>query len=339
MPKSLRQYPGMRHEPALRLLRLALQLAGTRTGMTIDEMAEFLGVSRRTAERLRDSLVELFPALEWWEDDGRIKRWRMPGSALVGLSEPRPETVAAVEVSARDCDSRGELDRAARLRDAAATLRALMRPSALARAEPDIEALMEAEGIAMRPGPRPVISPGVLANIRRAILGMQLIVVRYKANGAEEPATRILCPYGILYGGRGWLVAHVEGLADMRLWRLDRIDSVDLLDRNFDRLEEFSLTKYAAQSFGVFQEEPQEVLLRFAPEAAADAATWTFHPSQSMEYDSDGALLLRFCAGGKQEILSHLLSWNTSVSVISPASLQREISNLASRLNDHHNNS
>jgi predicted DNA-binding transcriptional regulator YafY len=339
MPKSLRQYPGMRHEPALRLLRLALQLAGTRTGMTIDEMAEFLGVSRRTAERLRDSLVELFPALEWWEDDGRIKRWRMPGSALVGLSEPRPETVAAVEVSARDCDSRGELDRAARLRDAAATLRALMRPSALARAEPDIEALMEAEGIAMRPGPRPVISPGVLANIRRAILGMQLIVVRYKANGAEEPATRILCPYGILYGGRGWLVAHVEGLADMRLWRLDRIDSVDLLDRNFDRLEEFSLTKYAAQSFGVFQEEPQEVLLRFAPEAAADAATWIFHPSQSMEYDSDGALLLRFCAGGKQEILSHLLSWNTSVSVISPASLQREISNLASRLNDHHNNS
>jgi predicted DNA-binding transcriptional regulator YafY len=125
----------------------------------------------------------------------------------------------------------------------------------------------------------------------------------------------------------------------MRLWRLDRIDSVDLLDRNFDRLEEFSLTKYAAQSFGVFQEEPQEVLLRFAPEAAADAATWIFHPSQSMEYDSDGALLLRFCAGGKQEILSHLLSWNTSVSVISPASLQREISNLASRLNDHHNNS
>jgi predicted DNA-binding transcriptional regulator YafY len=221
----------MRHEPALRLLRLALQLAGTRTGMTIDEMAEFLDVSRRTAERLRDSLAELFPALECWEDDGRIKRWRMPGSALVGLSEPRPETVAAVEVAARDSTARGEADRATLLRDAAATLRALMRPGALAKAEPDIEALMQAEGIAMRPGPRPIMAAGVLANIRRAILGMQLIVVRYKAAGAEDAATRILCPYGILYGGRGWLVAHVEGLPDMRLWRLDRISSVDLLDR------------------------------------------------------------------------------------------------------------
>ena len=137
---------------------------------------------------------------------------------------------------------------------------------------------MEAEGIAMRPGPRPVIAAGVLPTLRRAILGMQLVVVRYAGPDAEEPATRILCPYGILYGGRGWLVAHVDGLPEMRLWRLDRIVSVDLLDRGFARREDFSLADYAAQSFGVFQEEPIDVVLRFAPEAADDAAGWVFHP-------------------------------------------------------------
>jgi predicted DNA-binding transcriptional regulator YafY len=290
--------------------------------MTIDEMAEFLDVSRRTAERLRDSLVEPFPALEWWEDDGRIKRWRMPGSALVGLSEPRPETIAAVEVSARESDSKGEPDRATRLRDAAATLRALMRPGALLRAEPDIEALMQAEGIAMRPGPRPVIAPSVLANIRRAILGMQLIVVRYKASGAEEPATRILCPYGILYGGRGWLVAHVENLPDMRLWRLDRIESVDLLDRNFDRRQDFSLAEYAAQSFGVFQEEPQDVVLRFSPEAAEEAASWVFHPTQVINHDIDGSVTVHFRAGGLQELCWHLFTWGPTVTILSPLILK-----------------
>jgi predicted DNA-binding transcriptional regulator YafY len=322
----------MRHEPALRLLRLALQLAGTRTGMTIDEMAEFLDVSRRTAERLRDSLAELFPALECWEDDGRIKRWRMPGSALVGLSEPRPETVAAVEVAARDSSARGEADRATLLRDAAATLRALMRPGALAKAEPDIEALMQAEGIAMRPGPRPIMAAGVLANIRRAILGMQLIVVRYKAAGAEDAATRILCPYGILYGGRGWLVAHVEDLPDMRLWRLDRISSVDLLDRNFDRREDFSLTEYAAQSFGVFQEEPQDVVLRFAPEAAEDAAGWVFHPTQRMEREDDGSMIVRFRAGGMTEMCWHLFTWGRVVTIMAPIDLQQTMTQLFSEL-------
>jgi predicted DNA-binding transcriptional regulator YafY len=321
MRKTVRQYRSMRHEPAIRLLRLALHLAGTRTGMTMDEIAQFLEVSRRTAERLRDSLAELFPALEGWEDDGRIKRWRLPGSALVGLSEPRPETVAAVELSARECELRGEPDRAARLRDAAATLRALMRPGALTKAEPDIEALMQAEGIAMRPGPRPIIASGVLANIRRAILGMQLIVVRYKAERDEGPATRILCPYGILYGGRGWLVAHVENLPDMRLWRLDRIASVDLLDRNFDRQQDFSLSQYASQSFGVFQEEPQSVVLRFSSHAAADAENWLFHPTQTMQREHDGSLIVRFQAGGMLEICWHLFIWGDQVQVMSPSEL------------------
>jgi hypothetical protein len=64
-----------------------------------------------------------------------------------------------------------------------------MRPDALRRAESDIAALMEAEGIAMRPGPRPVMVPGVLA-MRRAILGMQLVVVRYTRREAEEPKDR-----------------------------------------------------------------------------------------------------------------------------------------------------
>jgi len=40
----------------------------------------------------------------------------------------------------------------------------------------------------------------------------------------------------------------------MRLWRLDRIVSIDLLDRGFARREGFDLSAYAARSFGVFQE-------------------------------------------------------------------------------------
>jgi hypothetical protein len=74
--------------------------------------------------------------------------------------EPRAEAVASVETAAREFELRGEADRALLLREASTTLRAVMRPDALRRAEPDIAALTEAEGIAMRPGPRPLIAPG-----------------------------------------------------------------------------------------------------------------------------------------------------------------------------------
>ncbi|MDE8344531.1 MAG: WYL domain-containing protein, partial [Acidocella sp.] len=142
---------------------------------------------------------------------------------------------------------------------------------------------------------------------------------------AEEPATRILCPYGTLYGGRGWLVAHVEGLPEMRLWRLDRIASVDLLDRGFARREDFSLTAYAAQSFGVFQEEPVDVVLRFAPEAAEDAAGWVFHPSQSLTREADGGLIVRFRAGGLRAMCWHLFTWGEAVTVVGPEELRNAI--------------
>jgi predicted DNA-binding transcriptional regulator YafY len=210
-----------------------------------------------------------------------------------------------------------------------------MRPDALRRAEPDIAALMEAEGIAMRPGPRPVIAAGVLPTLRRAILGMQLVVIRYAGPDANEPATRILCPYGMLYGGRGWLVAHVDGLPEMRLWRLDRIVSVDLLDRGFTR-EDFDLIAYAAQSFGVFQEEPIDVVLRFTPEAADDASGWLFHPLQRTERDRDGALIVRFHAGGLQEMCWHLFTWGTAVTIVAPEDLRLRLAELASTAAAHH---
>lgn len=316
----------MRYAPAERLLRLARHLAASRTGLTLDEIAAELEVGRRTAERLRDSLAAIFPQMESWDDEARMRRWRLPGSALIGVMEARPEAVASVEIAAREVEARGETERAALLREAATTLRAMMRPDALRRAEPDIAALMEAEGSAMRPGPRPVIAASVLPTLRQAILGMQLAVVRYAVPG-EEPATRILCPYGILYGGRGWLVAHVEGLQEMRLWRLDRIAAVDVLDRGFPRREDFSLANYAAQSFGVFQEEPMDVVLRFTPKAADDAIGWVFHPSQTMERQDDGSLIVRFRAGGAQEICWHLMTWGQEVIICGPTTLKHAFRN------------
>lgn len=326
----------MRNAPAERLLRLARHLAGTRVGLTLDEMATELGVERRTAERMRDTLASVFPQLNYWDDDERVRRWRLPGSALVGVIALRAEAVAAIETAARECDVRGEDDRAALLREASTTLRAVMRPDALRQAEPDIAALMEAEGIAMRPGPRPVIAAGVLPTLRRAILSMQLVVVRYAGREAEEPATRMLCPYGILYGGRGWLVAHVDGLPEMRLWRLDRIVSVDLLDRGFLRREDFSLSTYAAQSFGVFQEEAVDVVLRFTPEAAEDAAGWLFHPSQKTAREPDGTMTVRFRAGGVQEMCWHLFTWGDAVTIVAPAELQAALYELAADVAAHH---
>src|SRR4029077_3982937 len=120
------QRGAMRYAPAENLLRLARYLAATRTGLTLDEMADELGVGRRTVERMRDTLAAMFPQMECRDDDGRVRRWLLPARALVGIVAVRAEEVAAIETSVRECEARGEADRAALLREASTTLRLVM---------------------------------------------------------------------------------------------------------------------------------------------------------------------------------------------------------------------
>jgi predicted DNA-binding transcriptional regulator YafY len=128
----------------------------------------------------------------------------------------------------------------------------------------------------------------------------------------------------------------MDGFADMRLWRLDRIVSVDLLDRGFRRRKDFDLAAYAARSFGVFQEEPIDVALRFEPDAADDAVGWVFHPSQTLEREADGSLIVRFSAGGVPEMCLHLFTWGTAVTIVAPASLRVAMIETTAGVAQHH---
>lgn len=102
---------------------------------------------------------------------------------------------------------------------------------------------------------------------------------------------------------------------------LDRISDVSALDESFVA-QEFDLASYAAQSFGVFQEAPQDVVLRFSPDAVDDAVEWVFHPSQTLERQEDGSLIVRFRCGGMLELSWHLFTWGDAVEVLKPYNFQ-----------------
>ena len=106
-----------------------------------------------------------------------------------------------------------------------------------------------------------------------------------------------------------------------RLFSLPNIEGIEVLDEYFERDPEFSLQEFSQQSFEVFQEEPFEVVWRFSPKAAADAADFSFHPNQETEKQSDGSLIVRFKSGGALEMCWHLYCWGEDVEVLAPAHL------------------
>ena len=133
-----------------------------------------------------------------------------------------------------------------------------------------------------------------------------------------------MCPYGFLYGNRHYLVAYSMNskARDYRLFSLSNIEKVEVTDFPFRRHKEFLLRAFAERSFGVFQEKPFDVVWRFSPNAAADAKTFLFHPTQTLEDQPDGSLIVRFRAGGALEMCWHLFTWGDEVEVLAPPHLQ-----------------
>src|SRR5204863_155836 len=150
----------MRHEKAGRLLELARLLASTAEGLTLDEMAERLGVGRRTAERMRDAVREVFPQMEEVED---------------------------------------------------------------------------------------------------------------------PPTRRFRIPHGLGFGRSNYLVASEEASIGPRNWRLDKIADIEMAPAIDAKPEGFSLQDYADESFGIYHDDTEDVVLHATPAGAEDAMRWRFH--------------------------------------------------------------
>ena len=321
-----------RHEKLVRALQLVQRLAGSRVGLTVSELAAEMEVSRRTVERMLKAVGQACDGLEHVQGDGNEKRWRMRASFLSQTLQLTAAEMTELDLAARRLEKEGAAERAEALRSAGRKIRALADPKALRRAEVDAASLLAAEGLAVRPGPRMRVPDGLVGKLREAVLARRLLRLRYRHKAGE--AERLVEPCGLLYGQRPYLLAAVPGKPDAAVWRLDRILAAEITDTPFT--PRFDMASLTADSFGVWREAPMAVTLRFAAEAAPEAAHWVFHPSQTMAPQADGTLLVRFRAGGLEEMAHHLASWGAAVEVLAPDILRARLARLGQDLLRRH---
>ncbi|MNT52823.1 hypothetical protein D3C72_1898670 [compost metagenome] len=63
-------------------------------------------------------------------------------------------------------------------------------------------------------------------------------------------------------------------------------------------------------------------MLRIAPEGAAEARGWRWHPTQTIEDQTDGSVLVRFRASGMRELAWHLFTWGEQATIEAPQRLK-----------------
>ena len=125
-----------------------------------------------------------------------------------------------------------------------------------------------------------------------------------------------------MFGRANYLVAADRESGRIQTFRLDRMSAVEAGEGRARPPEDFDLGAFASQSFGIYQDEIEEVAVRIAPEGANEARGWRWHPTQTIEDQADGAVVVRFRASGMRELAWHLFTWGEQATILAPERLK-----------------
>lgn len=234
--------------PTLRVLS-ALELLQARGRLSGAELAERLGVDRRTVRRYIARLEEL--GIPLIAEQGRDGGYRLvPGYKLPPLMFSDDEALA-LSVGLIAARGLGLAEAAPAAASAQAKLGRVM-PAALRKR---VGAMDESITVDLsRPNGAPVDN-GVLVALGGAAQRRQSVHLRYRSP-QQTDSERDFDPYGLLYHAGRWYVAgHCHLRRALRSFRLDRVRGVRAIDRYFGRPESFDVLAYLRESIASLPRE------------------------------------------------------------------------------------
>lgn len=308
---------------AAEIIELAMMFQNSYCGLCIDDIQEHFECSRRSAERMKSLLFEIFPEkVEEVSTSDKKKYWRFIKGTANMLISFTPDDFANLEYLkglSNDENRQKELD------ELIAKIKALTPQKNAMALETDIEAILESEGFAVRQYSRIKADKKVLDKLRQAMLSFKKIEFDYNTDKGLRHV--VLNPYGIIISDKYYLVGFNEYVDDLRLYKVDKLQNLIVKDDYFEKDEKFLLSEYCNNSFSIYQEKPMNITLEFDKSVTEDVLNYHFHPTQKMKQLDNGNIQVKFTSGGKLAICHELFKWGTFVTIKKPAELRKYYKN------------
>ena len=309
--------------PTSRLLEL-LELLQTQPLTTGQQIADQLGIDRRTVRRYVATLQELGIPVEGERGVGGGYRVR-PGFRLPPLMLSDEEAIVVVLglLAAR----RLGLDTPSESVEGALTKIHRVLPDAIRRRVEALEETLEFTTSAKIGAPVPGDTVLLLAE---AIRRRKRVHMRYRTFEGEETQRELSAHGLVVHSGRWYLAAFDHGRDDMRTFRVDRMDRARVGDdAAVDTPPDFSAVEHVSRSLArtpwqwevaVLLHLPLEEASRRIPATLAELA------------ETNGGTLLRMRAGSLDWIASVLAGLDCEFTIRAPDELRSSVAVLAARL-------
>lgn len=303
---------------AEQLIELAMMFQNSFCGICISDIQEHFECSRRSAERMKAVLFDMFAdKIEEVPSTDNKKRWRFCKGTMNSLIKFSSDDFANLEYLK---GLSNDENRKKQLGELIAKIKALTPQRNLQSLDTDVSAILESEGFAVRQYSRINIDKKVMETLRNAMLSFKKIQFDY--NIRNDIKTINLDPYGIIISDKYYLVGFCEFVNSLRLYKIDRIMNLKLLDEYFEKDEKFNLQEYCNKSFTIYQEEPLNITLEFDKSVAEDILNYHLHPTQKMKKLDNGNIQVNIVTGGKLALCHELFKWGCDVKIIRPQELK-----------------
>lgn len=174
-------------------------------------------------------------------------------------------------------------------------------------------------------------------DINSAIVTNRKIKIIYDSLKNEE-IERIIIPYAVFqYDGSLYLVGYCELRKDTREFKLSRIKKYEILTEKFIKNKKFKLQEYMKNSFGIYRGDKINLKLKikYPMSQIIKEKIWT--ENQKITKCDENSIIYEAFMIGKTEIKSWILSMGSSVEIIEPKELRKEIINEVEKIRKIYN--
>lgn len=331
-----------RMERLSHIIDLIMTMQAKTQGVSLAEIQEMYAVSRRTAQRMKDVVMDLFPQVVELQTNSKIKKWGFKGKAI-NLYNFSSDDIADLISIKELCKINNLENKTAVLDRVINSVKSANNPN-LTSIETDMEVLLETEGYAIKQCASFNIDTNILKTIRTALKSMKVLSFNYQSKdfyNLEEknlagfriqkglqPKKEILVePYGILYSERHYLVAKDIKNNKIKHYLLHRISDIKVMEKYFEPDSNFNLKEWANSHFGVFNGEIVDIKLKFKKEIADDVLKYNFHPTQKFQQLKNCAVIVTFKSSISKVLIWNIFKWGTNVEIIAPKELKEGYKN------------
>jgi predicted DNA-binding transcriptional regulator YafY len=152
-------------------------------------------------------------------------------------------------------------------------------------------------------------------------------------------AERIIEPYFIepaAAGHSSYVIAYCHRAHEIRTFKVERIEAIEMTSEPYTVPHDFDANEFFGSSWGIVVEaEVETIKLKIlTPEIVRIMQETIWHPSQVLERQSDGSMVMTLRVADTYELRGWILSWGEQIEVLEPEELRRGIIETAKAMLD-----